>query len=100
MIDVGGPNQRRVAFTRAVAGFCLLVGDPANRFSKVTDGDSEFGVHAANASFSSFTITLRSLPKTFDARAKPPSFVKGVRSKLSRSISRLVAMWSRIIPSH
>ena len=30
--------------------------------------------------------------KTFDARARPPSFVNGVRSKLSMSISRLVAM--------
>lgn len=64
--------------------------------------DTQFRVpaHAASASFNSCTMSLRSFPKTFEARAKPPSFVNGVRSKLSMSISRLVAIWSRIILSH
>src|SRR5438045_2142334 len=48
--------------------------------------------HAANALFNSWTMAFKSLPKTFDARAKPPSLMNGVRSKLSISISRLVAM--------
>ena len=100
-----GPRTSSMLHKTGICGECLAitVGGGRHQIAELATASTAVestSRHAASTSFNSCTMTLRSFPKTFDARAKPPSFVNGVRSKLSMSISRLVAMWSRIMPSH